>query len=120
MSAIIEKVSDEETITPVHAVTDIYDTNSHAPAISAFLTEPMASDEYLIVNAQLQLHGQGWVTVAIRRFVEGVDSVEIIEPNGYHSIEPTGSQEALNEINARMSRLFGGTAAELPGSSHRS
>lgn len=122
MSAKIDKISGnpgEETITSVHTVSDIYDTNSQAQAINAFLTEPMASDEYIIANAELNQQGQGWITFAIRRFVDAVDSVEIIEPNGYHSTTSTGSQECLNEIDARRARLFGGTAAELPGSSHR-
>ncbi len=115
MSAIIfkTKAGTDQAVTEVWATDDITDSDNQAAGVTAFLTESLATDEYLVANARLITVGTGLITVAIRRFVDGVDSVIVQEPNRATETYATGSAASVTAIQERMARLFSGQAGEV-------
>lgn len=99
---------------------DIYDPATQQSAITTFL-DPDSCPEgsYLIANAMLQNHGQGWITVAMLEWRDGVRTV-VIRDLGEDEVAISATDETVTQaIGAHLAKLLGGSANVFPSSDYR-
>lgn len=119
MNAQIYRVSGDE-ITTIWTGESIRDEATQQAAVAAFLdADNCPPGTYLVANARLEQHGEGWITVAMMEWRSDTRTVVIHDLGAEDVTVAATDPEVVATIAARIAALIGGTANLLPGSTYR-